>query len=176
MSNRYFVVAALMALGTLAATVVVPGAAAQELPAQADTAQVQPAIEAAPDGLELIREQQLELKATLEAGDTEGLTPREVNRIRKDQDAVFALIDGKSTLDALSINEKVELENALERINAQVKNTRAGQDEQQVCWRERVSGSKMNVTRCGTKAEILKAREGARDFMERPKVCSERCG
>ena len=105
MSNRYFVVAALMALGTLAATGIVPEAAAQEPPAQADTAQVEPAIEAAPDGLELIREQQLELKATLDAGDAEGLTPREVNRIRKDQDAVFALIDGKSTLDALSINE-----------------------------------------------------------------------
>lgn len=176
MSNRYHVAAALMVIGTLAAIGSVRDAAAQETPAQTDAVQSEVEIEASPDGLELIREQQLELKAALDAGDADGLTPREVNRIRKEQDAVFALIDGKPTLDALSIKEKVELENALERINAQVKNTRAGHDEQQVCWRERVSGSKMNVTRCGTEAEIRKAREGARDFMERPKVCGERCG
>jgi hypothetical protein len=63
------------------------------------------------------------------------------------------------------------MENALERINAEVKNNRAASDDQNVCWRERASGSKMKTTRCGTKAEMREAREGARDYMEKPKAC-----
>ena len=49
---------------------------------------------------------------------------------------------------------------------------RAGRDEQDVCWRERMSGTSRMVTRCGTEKERDQAREGARDFLQRPKICS----
>ncbi|MDR0184605.1 hypothetical protein [Lysobacter arvi] len=132
--------------------------------------------DAAPQKLDRILAQQQELKRDLDAGRPEGMTTRQVNAIRKAQTEVFAVTDGKTSLDQLSMDEKVRLENALERINAEVKNTRTGRDEKQVCWRERMSGSNTKVTRCGTEAEMREAREGARDFLERPKVCGDRCG
>ena len=129
-----------------------------------------------PQKLEKILDQQQALKRDLDAGKAEGLSTRQVNVIRKAQVDVFAVTEGKTSLDQLSMDEKVRLENALERINAEVKNTRAGHDDKQVCWRERASGTNTKVTRCGTEAEKREAREGARDFLERPKVCGERCG
>lgn len=130
-----------------------------------------PGTGAAEDGLQLILRQQQELKADLDDGGLDGLTPRQNALVRKAQTEVFALIDGKTRLDELSIDDKVRLENALERINAQVVNTRAASDKQDVCWRERVSGTTMKKTRCGTQAEMREAREGARDFLEKPKIC-----
>jgi len=132
--------------------------------------------EAPPQKLDRILAQQQELKRDLDAGKTDRLTTRQVNAIRKAQVDVFAVTEGKTSLDQLSMDDKVRLENALERINAEVKNTRAGHDDKQVCWRERMSGSNTKVTRCGTEAEMREAREGARDFLERPKVCGTRCG
>ena len=170
MNVRDVVVAVTLAAG-LMALVASPVAAAQETSGPAPSEQAEPSTEAEVDGLELIREQQLELKAALDAGETEGLSVREVNRIRKEQVGVFALIDGKATLADMSINQKVELENALERINAYVKGGRAGRDEQDVCWRERMSGTSRMVTRCGTEKERDLAREGAREFLGKPRVC-----
>jgi hypothetical protein len=134
-------------------------------------AQVDTAANKEGDGLQLIIQQQQELKADLDDGGVEGLTPRQNKLVRKAQDEVFAVAAGKTTMDELSIDEKVRLENALERINAEIVDTRAARDDQNVCWRERVSGTGLKKTRCGTKAEMREAREGARDYLEKPKVC-----
>ena len=131
---------------------------------------------AAQDSLQVLVDQQHALKANLDAGKTDGLTPRQLREVRTAQEQFFAVTEGKSTLDQLSISEKITVENALERINATVKNTRAAADEQNVCWRERASGTTLKVTRCGTKAEMREAREGARDYLERPKTCGKDCG
>lgn len=127
------------------------------------------------DKLQVILEQQKALKANLDDGGIEGLTARQGGVIRKAQIEVFALTEGKAALSELSMDQKVQLENALERINAQVKNTKAGHDDRQVCWREQKSGSTVKVTRCGSESEMREAREGARDWLERPKTCGERC-
>jgi hypothetical protein len=123
------------------------------------------------DGLQVILNQQNALKADLDDGGIEGLTPRQVKAVRKAQDEVFAVAEGKARMDDLSIDEKIRLENALERINAEIVNTRSASDDQNVCWRERVSGTTVKKTRCGTQAEMREAREGARDFMEKAKIC-----
>lgn len=123
------------------------------------------------DSLQVLVQQQQALKADIEDGGIAGLTPRQNTIVRKAQSEFFAVTEGKSELDQLSIDEKIRLENALERINAEIVNTRAGNDNQNVCWRERMSGTGLKKTRCGTKAEMREAREGARDFMEKPRVC-----
>lgn len=123
------------------------------------------------DSLQVLVQQQQALKADIEDGGIAGLTPRQNTIVRKAQIEFFAVTEGKSELDQLSIDEKIRLENALERINAEIVNTRAGNDNQNVCWRERMSGTGLKKTRCGTKAEMREAREGARDFMEKPRVC-----
>lgn len=129
--------------------------------------------QAAPDqdSLQVLIAQQQALRTDLQDGGIEGLTARQNKLVGKAQDEFFAVTEGKTKLDDLSIGEKIRMENALERINAEVKNTRIAGDDQNVCWRERVSGSTMKKTRCGTKAEMREAREGARDYMEKPKVC-----
>ncbi len=123
------------------------------------------------DGLQRILEQQKVLQTDLEDGGIEGLTPRQNTLVRKAQAEVFAVAEGKHRMAELSMDEKIRLENALERINAQIVNTRAASDEQNVCWRERVSGTAVKKTRCGTQAEMREAREGARDFLEEAKIC-----
>jgi hypothetical protein len=123
------------------------------------------------DSLQVLIKQQEVLRSDLRDGGIEGLTARQNKLVGKAQDEFFAITRGKTKLDDLSIGEKIQMENALERINAEVKNTRVASDEQNVCWRERVSGSTLKKTRCGTKAEMREAREGARDYMEKPKVC-----
>jgi len=120
--------------------------------------------------LQAIVEQQKTLRADLERG-MPGITPRQARVIRKAQDEFFAVVEGKATLDQLGIEDKVRIENALERINAEIVNTNAAQADKEVCWREQTTGSKTTVTRCGTQSEIDQAREGARGFMERPRIC-----
>src|SRR5687768_7066610 len=106
-----------------------------------------------------ILDQQRKLEAKIASGELQGLTPRQINAIRRAQQDVFALTEGKATLDELDINQKIRLENALEQINAQIKGGgHAAVGEQEVCWRERQSGSNLKVTRCGTQAERDKVR------------------
>lgn len=118
-----------------------------------------------------IVQQQQELRTRLDAGDVGELTPRRVRVIRKAQDQVFQLSSGKSQLEELNVEERVQMENALEAINAEVVGTRSAQENQDVCWTEAKTGSKMKVTRCGTQEEIDEARRGARAWMEKPKIC-----
>ena len=120
-----------------------------------------------------ILEQQRGIRSALDAGTLGDLTPRQANAIRKAQTEVFALTDGKSDLGALSLDEKVRLDNALERINAEMKGTRLGQEEKDVCWRERKTGSTTKVTRCGTQEERDRMRESARTYLETPRICPD---
>jgi len=120
--------------------------------------------------LQMMVEQQVALRDELAKGPKD-LTPRQVGIMRKAQDEFFRLVEGKTTMDQLPIHEKVKVENALERINAQFVNTNAARAGQEVCWREKMTGSKLQVTRCGTQQEIDQAREGARGFLDKPKIC-----
>lgn len=122
------------------------------------------------DKLARILEQQQALKASIDAG-TSGLSPRQIRLIRKEQGEVFAIADDNASIAELNIQEQIRLENALERINANVAGTRLAQETQDTCWSEAKTGSKMKVTRCGTQEERDEARRGARAWMEKPKIC-----
>lgn len=128
------------------------------------------------DRLQIVMEQQRAIRADLDDGGIDGLNPRQASAIRKAQKEVFAVAEGKQALDQLSMDDKIRFENALERINAELANTRVARDRQDVCWRERTSGTSVKQTRCGTQAEMREAREGARDYLERPKTCGRDCG
>ena len=121
--------------------------------------------------LQMLVEQQEALRAQLTDG-IEGVTPRQVRLIDKAQGEFFAIVKGKQSLDELGIEDKIRIENALETINAQIATTRFAADDQQVCWREVKVGSKMVVTQCASQKELDDTRQGARDFMNRPKICS----
>lgn len=116
-------------------------------------------------------EQQEQLRSDMADG-IDGLTPRQARIITDAQAEFFAITAGKQALDQLSIQEKVRLENALESINAQMVNTRASLADQENCVREAKTGSRAVVTRCGTREQADEARRGAREYMERPRICS----
>lgn len=120
--------------------------------------------------LEQMVEQQAALREEL-ARSPKDLTPRQAGIMRKAQAEFFSLVEGKTSMDQLAIHEKVQLENALERINAQLVGTSAASANQEVCWREKMVGSKMQVTRCASQQELDQTREGARGFLERPRIC-----
>ena len=121
--------------------------------------------------LAAIMEQQVALRDDLARGPVD-MTPRQVSAVRKAQAEFFRLVEGKTTMDQLSIDDKIRVENALERINAQVVGTNAAQGNQEVCWREQRLGSRRSNTRCGTQKEIDQVRENARGYMEDPKICT----
>lgn len=121
--------------------------------------------------LQMMIEQQQALRDDLATG-VQGITPRQTRVIRKAQDEFFRIVAGRATLDELSIEDKIRIENALESINAQIVNTSASRSGQNVCWRETRVGSGKRVTRCGTEEERTRLREGARDYLARPRICS----
>lgn len=121
--------------------------------------------------LQVLIEQQQALRAQLSAGAIDGITPRQARVIDKAQGEFFAIVEGRQALDELGIDDKIRIENALETINAQLVNTTASRSDQNVCWREQTTGSKTKITRCGSQREIDHAREGARGYLERPKIC-----
>lgn len=123
------------------------------------------------DALQRVVQEQKSLQTGLEGGDAGGLTARQISVIRKAQTEVFALAEGKTAFDQLTVDEQARLHNALERINAEVANTRMARDQQDVCRHETKTGSSIKTTRCATRAERDQTREGARGWMERPRVC-----
>lgn len=123
------------------------------------------------ESLQAMVQQQQQLRADLAKG-LDGVTPRQVRIIGKAQDEFFAATQGAQSLDQLSIQDKVRIENALETINAQIVNTSASRSDQDTCWREAKTGSRTKVTRCGTKEEVEQVRRDAQSAMEKRRICS----
>lgn len=118
-----------------------------------------------------IVEQQQALAKDLEGSDLK-LTPRQRGVIQKAQQEVFALTEGKSSLDELNIAEKTRLENALERINAVVVGTAKADGEKQICKRVALTGTSLKTTRCASAAEWEQLREDSRRSLEKQHVCA----
>lgn len=127
-----------------------------------------------PPKLDQIRAQQTKLRADIDAGRL-ALTPRVVMQVRKDQDFIFELLRNKPTLESMNIQERVNFDNALERINAAIVDTRAARDDQEICRYERVTGSKQKQLVCGTQDQRQHARDGARAYLEQPRICAPPC-
>lgn len=123
-----------------------------------------------PDKLGSIRAEQEQVRTGLDGGSLV-VTPRVAMLIRKDQATVFKLLEGNARLDDMNVAERVELDNALERIGAHLAGTRQAAEQRDVCRYERVSGSKHRKLVCKTSEERQNARDGARAWMEKPKVC-----
>jgi len=122
--------------------------------------------------LQRILAQQTDLKRQIDEGELAHLTPRQVNTIRKAQAEVFDLTKDARTLDDLDIQRKIRLENALERINANVVGTRTAADGKHVCKRVPVTGSAMKATRCASQEEWDQLRETSRSGLEKTRVCT----
>lgn len=82
------------------------------------------------------------------AGDA--LTSGQKRTIRVEQKRIRAIVEGKPSLDALTREQRLQLVNAQERINAAMLGTRDAEEARLVCRRGRPTGSQLARLRCTT--------------------------
>ena len=119
-----------------------------------------------------IVEQQRQIAARLD-DDGAGLDKRAVADVRREQARVFAIVDGKDTFEDLTLEEKINLRNALESIDAQLKATALAEDDSEVCRREHQLGSRFKVTRCRTRAAMREERSSGQAMQGSPRICGK---
>lgn len=126
---------------------------------------------AAAVGLEAIVKEQRQIEAELSQGDMDDLTPRSKRLLKSTQDDIFSIAEGKSSLDDMSPDDQIRFKNAVEQVNSIVSNSRRVEEKKDFCWRERQVGSQVMKTVCGTEEERKAIRQGARDYLNRPRTC-----
>lgn len=89
------------------------------------------------------------------------LTYRQKQAIRSEQKRIRAIVEGKSSLDTLTREQRMQLVNAQERINAAMRGTRDAEEARLVCRRGRPTGSQLARLRCSTVAQDDLQREMA---------------
>lgn len=123
------------------------------------------------ESLAEIRQQQTQIQQELARGDL-ALDARSQRTVEAQQRIVFTLIEGRAEVGELTPPKQVELRNALEKIRAAVSQDALAEEDREVCWQERRTGSKLTTTVCGTVRERQQAKEGARDYLQRPRICA----
>lgn len=90
-------------------------------------------------------------------------------RMKRAQDKVFSMLQGVSSLDQLSPEQKTDLSNALDEVKATLL---ANEGNRQICHRERKTGSNMIELRCETvadrEAHARDSREAMREIAPSP--------
>lgn len=91
----------------------------------------------------------------------DALTYRQKQAIRSEQKRIRAIVEGRSSLDTLTREQRLQLVNAQERINAAMRGTRDAEEARLVCRRGRPTGSQVTRLRCSTVAQDNLLREMA---------------
>lgn len=121
--------------------------------------------------LDAVRVQQAEIRAGAEAGKGRYKDMPAATRqaLFAEQAKVLKLLEGKKVETELTENDKMQVFNALESIEAIVNQA---EDERVVCKREKATGSNRLTSVCRTVAQMREDREAAAK-MDRTAVCSE---
>jgi hypothetical protein len=92
-----------------------------------------------------------------------------LSHMKRAQDKVFAMLQGVSSLDQLTPNQKTDLSNSLDEIKATLL---ANEGNRQICHRERKTGSNLIELRCETvadrEAHARDSREAMREIAPSP--------
>ena len=117
----------------------------------------------APASVPEILQVQHALRAKLDVpGGVANFDKSAIQRIETAQDTVFRLLDGVTSLDQLNDQQKVELSNALQVIQATVL---AQEGSRVICHVERKTGTHMTTRRCETVADRERDAADARKYM-----------
>lgn len=111
--------------------------------------------------LQQIVEQQTQLRTQIAAGRGafKDMHQGDRERLLKQQERLLQLLDGHRNFDELRVEQRVEVFNHLQSVNAAV--TQA-EDERQICERTRLAGSHRFTTVCMTGREYREHKENAR--------------
>jgi hypothetical protein len=114
-----------------------------------------------PLAIAAITSQQAEIRAGVQAGTGlyKDMPTRTKEEILSRQSELLAVVDGKTSADELSEEERLQVFNNLEWIEAAINNA---EDERMVCTREKPLGSNRAQRVCKTTAQIEAEREFAR--------------
>ena len=85
--------------------------------------------------------------------------------VRAEQRRIRWLLADKPSLDALTREQRLQLVNAQERINAAMNGSRAAEERRLVCRRERPTGSNVAFERCVPAIRHELERENAERFL-----------
>lgn len=107
-----------------------------------------------------IREVQRAISERIEDA-RDALGSARVHTIRSEQRRILALIEGRASIAELSREQRLQLVNAQERINAAMQGTRAAEEARLMCRRERPTGSHVTRLRCATVGQYSLQREMA---------------
>ncbi|HEY0659757.1 MAG TPA: hypothetical protein VGD21_00315 [Lysobacter sp.] len=113
-----------------------------------------------------IRSQQAEIRAGIEAstGLYKDLPSSTRSELLAKQSLLFRLMEGKQSTNDLSEEQKMQVFNTLEWIEATVKNK---EDERLVCERRQILGSTRKERVCKTAAQLRMEHEATRERMDR---------
>ncbi len=84
--------------------------------------------------------------------------------VLRDQDELFALLQGKQTIAELAPGQQIKVANLLESIKAVVT---GAEDQRRICTRERKVGSHFPTRVCRTVGQIRREREATRQGLDR---------
>lgn len=118
---------------------------------------------------ESIRSQQSEIRAAVQAanGRYKDMPTHTRGELLAKQRQLFHLMEGKQSTQDLNEDQKTEVFNALEWIEAAIN---SADDERMVCERRQVLGSNRKERVCRTAAQIRAERESARERLQNGEV------
>jgi hypothetical protein len=131
-----------------------------------------PALDSSALELDQIRAQQQTISADIVAGKGRyaSMPVSKRNQILAKQTVLLKLIEGKNTDSELSDDQKMEVFNGLEWIEATVNNA---ENERVICKSEKPTGSNRAQRVCRTVAQMREEREASERLIDRRAVCSE---
>lgn len=103
------------------------------------------------------------MRKNFDDGMTGSLTPDEVAEVRRQQDIVFAALDGVDDIEALDDDARLEVYNAQQTINGIITKNTANTP---ICRREATLGSHRQRTVCMTPAQRAEAADNAQRMLE----------
>ena len=114
-------------------------------------------------GIDEFIEYQRAMRENFEDGMTGTLTPEEVAEVKRQQDIVFAALDGVDSIEALDDETRLEVFNAQQTITGIITKNTANTP---ICRRESTLGSHRQRTVCMTPAQRAEAADNARRMLE----------
>jgi len=95
---------------------------------------------------------QHELRTQLDnpTGEFSRFSPADLAKMRHAQDQIFAMLNGVTSLDQLTPNQKMELSNQLDQVKATLAQN---EGNRLICHRERKTGTNLVEKRCETVAD-----------------------
>jgi hypothetical protein len=98
-------------------------------------------------------ERQREIAAAIQSK-PKSLSEKQRQIVLREQATIHTITEGKTSLNDLAPEQRIQLMNAIEKVDAAMKGSRSADEGRQVCRRERAVGSTMPKMHCRTRKHV----------------------